>query len=141
MSDLDLLKFCQSLVAGYWADPNSTLIVEEPEIHLHPRAQSELGHFVYQMYRNKVQVILETHSEHLVLRIQRLVAEGRIPPKDVIIYYVYPRAGKKTFSVLGLTEEGMFQGKWPEGFFPERLVEGRAILKAPAARRQREARS
>src|SRR3569623_479299 len=52
------------LVAGYGLDSNDTLLVEEPEIHLHPKAQAELGNFFVELLEKGVQSIVETHSEH-----------------------------------------------------------------------------
>jgi predicted ATPase len=123
------------LVAGYWARSGSTLVVEEPEIHLHPRAQAELGQFFFELYRNRVQIIAETHSEHLLLRLQRLVAEGRIPPEQIAVYYVWPKGRVKRIEQLNLSGKGLFEGEWPEGFFPERMTETRAILRGPASRK------
>lgn len=123
------------LVAGYWADPGETLTLEHPEIHLHPKAQAELGQFFLELYSRHVQVIAETHSEHLLLRLQRLVAEGRICSEDVAIYYVYAEEGRKIVRRLALSKQGQFTDEWPQGYFPERLEELRAILKGPARRK------
>ena len=112
------------LVGGYNLPQGSTYIVEEPEIHLHPRAQSELGEFLLDLYNRNVQSVIETHSEYLILRLQQYVAEGKIPPDHIKIYYVYAKNGKKTATPLDLDKSGRFIQKWPEGFFPEQI--GRA---------------
>lgn len=124
------------LVAGMWADPGSTLILEEPEIHLHPRAQAYLGDFIFDLYKRRVQALIETHSEHLLLRVQRLVAEGKIDPKHVAVYYVYSDRKSKLIRRIDLSEAGLFTEEWPEGFFPERLEEARAIIKGSSSRRK-----
>ena len=115
------------LVAGYNLTPGATFISEEPEIHLHPRAQAELGNFFMKLYQKEVQSFVETHSEHLILRMQQHVASGKIKSDDIAFYYVYPKRGKKVVVRLDLDEKGKFIEKWPEGFFPERLEEARRL--------------
>lgn len=116
------------LVGGYNLVPKSTYIVEEPEIHLHPRAQAELGDFFFELYGRNVQAIVETHSEYLILRLQQFVADKKIPPSDIIFYYVQPTPdGIKNITNLRLDETGKFIGEWPQGFFPERLEEARRL--------------
>ena len=103
---------------------------DQPELHLHPRAQAELGSFFLELFKRRVQAIVETHSEHLLLRVQTLVAEGRFNPDDVAIYYVKPTGAGKQVSRVHLNARGEFLDSWPDGFFPERLAEARALLKA-----------
>lgn len=111
------------IAGGYNLSEGATLIVEEPEIHLHPRAQAELGEFFASLYEHKIQCILETHSEHLIVRLQRYVAEHRIKAKDILVYYVHAPADKKEVVKLRLADDGTFLDKWPSGFFDERLKE------------------
>jgi predicted ATPase len=120
------------LIAGSNLKSGQILSVEQPEIHLHPRAQSELGTFFYDLAKNNVQTLIETHSEHLLLRIQRHIAEGDLNPTDVKIYYVYADKGKnkKEIREIEMDNKGKFLTEWPEGFFPERLEEVRKIAKA-----------
>jgi predicted ATPase len=118
------------LVAGFNLKSGGTLLVEQPEIHLHPRAQAELGSFLCQLHSRRVQTIVETHSEHLVLRLQQNVANGVIPPEDVIFYYVHAKGGRKRAVKMILDDDGRFLGEWPEGFFPERLEEAKRLAKA-----------
>jgi hypothetical protein len=123
------------LVAGYNLQPGSLFMVEQPEIHLHPRAQSELGDFLQDLYNRGVQTIIETHSEHLIVRLQRHVASGAILPEHVAVNYVYAAEGRKAATRLRLDQDGLFIDKWPQGFFDERLSEALALARAPLRRR------
>ena len=117
------------LVGGYNTRPDSTFIVEEPEIHLHPKAQAELGSFFLDLYKRRVQSLVETHSEHLILRLQQHVASGQIPSDDIAIYYVYAQSDRKVVLRLSLDEEGKFLNDPPNGFFPERLAEAKNLAR------------
>ena len=117
------------LIAGYNLNQNSVLIVEQPEIHLHPKAQSELAEFFTKIYKNGIQSIIETHSEHLIIRFQQHIANGLISPEDIIFYYVYAYEGKKRVAKLRLDSKGIFIDEWPQGFFPERLEEAKKLSK------------
>ncbi|MBR7791687.1 DUF3696 domain-containing protein [Undibacterium sp. FT147W] len=115
------------LVAGLNCDSEDTLIVEEPEIHLHPKAQAELGDFFIELNNKGVQSIVETHSEHMILRLQKRIAERVLNPKDIYIYYVNPTPNGKEIIRLEMDSKGMFKQDWPGGFFPERLNEARDL--------------
>jgi len=115
------------LVAGLHLSEGSALVVEEPEIHLHPRAQAALGDFFLTLFEKGVQSIIETHSEYLLLRLLQHVASGAISPDDVSVYYVYARGEHKEAKRLRLNGEGQFVDEWPEGFFPERLEEAKEL--------------
>ena len=109
-------------------------MVEEPEIHLHPRAQAQLGEFFMDLYRNGVASIVETHSEYLVLRLQQLVASGELPPEHIAFYYVYadPETQLKRLLPMRLDRRARFDDQLPEGFFPERLAEARELARLRA---------
>lgn len=117
------------LVAGHNLDRGDILIVQEPEIHLHPKAQAELGTFFFDLYKKGIQTFIETHSEHLLLRIQAHIAdkESKLDPEDVRIFYVYTEDGKKKIKRIKIKEDGFFEDKWPKGFFPERYIEAKKI--------------
>lgn len=101
------------------------ICVEQPEIHLHPRLQAHIADFLIETSRedeNNVgnQWIVETHSELLVLRLQRRIREGVISHKDVSALYVDPQDdGSSTIQRLELDEDGTFIDEWPQGFFEE----------------------
>jgi predicted ATPase len=127
------------LVAGYSVPRNSSLIVEEPEIHLHPKAQAEIGTFFLNVLANNVQIFVETHSEHLLLRLQRHIASGDLMPQDVNTFYVYSeeQTKHKIERLIPLGADGYFTEQWPQGFFPERLIEAEQIAKLSYMRAHR----
>ena len=100
------------------------LCVEQPEIHLHPRLQAHLADLMIANIggRGQKQWIVETHSELLILRLQRRIREGTLDPSDVSVLYVDPNAAEVEGSaiyVLRLDEEGNFIDEWPDGFFED----------------------
>ncbi len=118
------------LVAGYNLSSGDTFIVEEPEIHLHPKAQAELGDFFVELHERGVQSIIETHSEHMIIRLQKHVASGRIKPADICVYYTEPTLEGKTIKRLELDNRGVFSTEWPGGFFAERLIEATQLARS-----------
>jgi len=124
------------LIAGFNLQKGQILIVEQPEIHLHPKAQAELGSFFYDLSKRNIQTFIETHSEHLLLRIQSHIATGDLNPEDVKVYYVFANkeTDRKEVEEVKLNKNGKFLTEWPEGFFPERLAEVKKIAKASLRR-------
>ena len=112
-----------------------TLLIEQPEIHLHPAHQAELGDmFIRSAKERGNTLLLETHSEHLILRILRRIRqttnkdsdipEGcKIRPEDVAVLYVQPGESGAQVIEIPVTEDGDFAEKWPRGFFTERAKE------------------
>jgi predicted ATPase len=117
------------LVGGLRLSAGSTYLVEEPEIHLHPRAQADLGDFFVDLYERGVAAIVETHSEYLVLRLQQHVAAGRLPPAAIKFVYVDATPARKRVSVLHLDDKARFVEALPGGFFPHRLAEARKLAR------------
>jgi predicted ATPase len=117
------------IVQSVLTSEKGCLLVEQPEIHLHPAAQANLGDlFVYYAKRGR-QFIIETHSEHLVLRIRRLIAEKKIDANLVRIFLVEKRSGESRIRNLRLKGNGHFEN-WPRGFFGEAYREAKAIAEA-----------
>ena len=98
---------------------NKLLLFEQPEIHLHPRLEAELGCLLARSAsaRHNNQVIVETHSEYLIYRIQKLIRLGQLRPDDVSVVYVTKDDQGSHCTRLRLDDEGDFLDPWPGGFF------------------------
>jgi predicted ATPase len=100
------------------SDSSPVVLIEQPELHLHPRMQGQLlDLFVEVILANegRVQIITETHSESFLLRLQAAVRRGRISPADVSIIYVDKEAGIGSRAhEIELTPEGDMSTKWPD---------------------------
>lgn len=99
------------------------LMVEQPELHLHPHAQGHFADLMIDAIKEDIpgprQWLVETHSEALISRVQRRVREGRISPDDISVLYVEPKRSGSEIQELRLSETGDFLDEWPGGFFEE----------------------
>lgn len=126
------------IVQGYFSEPGEMLIAEQPEIHLNPRLQGVLGDLLVDIARRGVRVVLETHSEHLILRIRRLIAEALIPAREVALYYTERDARSSTARRIPLDDAGRITADvWPRGFFEDGLSEALALATAQSLAVQR----
>lgn len=101
----------------------STVILEQPEIHLHPLAQANLADvIIFAAKRRRVQVIVESHSEHLLLRLQRRIAEQQIAAQDVKLYFSDAPGGVSRLTELELDLFGNIQN-WPKNFMGDAFGE------------------
>jgi len=118
------------LVTSY-AMQNQIIAIEQPEIHLHPALQADLGDVFIQsaLGPGRNRFLIETHSEHLLLRVMRRMREtsnGELPkgvppvtPKEVCVLFVQPKGTSSAVRHLELDEEGQLLDPWPGGFFEE----------------------
>jgi len=102
------------------ARPGSLLIVENPEAHLHPRGQVKMGELLARAAAAGIQVILETHSDHVLNGIRIAVYRRQAPHASVAMYHSgwQPGAKSPTLTPLQMSEDGRLSD-WPEGFFDE----------------------
>jgi len=116
------------LIVQALSSDRKLITVEQPEIHIHPKLQAEFGTLIAESAkgvdnRRGNQFIIETHSEHLVLRLRKLIREGMLLSEDVSVLYVSREEEGSVIDQIGIDEKGNFIDEWPHGFFPERLNE------------------
>ena len=124
------------LIHCYSAPKDSILIIEQPEAHLHPSAQSELADVLIDVVKNRnVQIILESHSEHLLLRLMRRIAEEDKPisAEDTALYFCQINDGTSEIERLDVNEYGSIRN-WPQDFFGDSTGE---LIKKTKAEMQR----
>ncbi|MCC6916939.1 DUF3696 domain-containing protein [Nitrosomonas sp.] len=113
------------LTAACFAPPGSTVILEEPEVHLHPLAQAVLAEFFVAQSRSRhIQFIVETHSEHLFRRMQTLIARKETSAEQVAMFFVEREANNAVLRKLEVDTFGRVSN-WPEYFFGDALGETR----------------
>jgi len=122
------------LVLCYNTPPSSVLILEQPETHLHPAAQAELADVLMDVVaKREIQIIIESHSEHLLRRIQRRIAEEKFCAADAAIYFCEIENGESKATPLELTGDGFIKN-WPKNFFGDEMGDLSAMTEAAAKR-------
>ncbi|MBI9037704.1 MAG: DUF3696 domain-containing protein [Bacteroidales bacterium] len=102
--------------------PNKIILIEEPEVFLHPSWQSKLADFfVYCIKNFNIQFIIETHSVYLIQKLQLLTARKEIAPKQVNILYFNSQKEKEKYYKLNIREDGILKEDFGEGFYDESL--------------------
>jgi predicted ATPase len=124
------------IIAAVASNPQSgLLLIEQPELHLHPAAQADVAELLVAAAKNgDRQFLVETHSEHLVLRLRRRVAEGAIAPEDVQLLFAERQGRNSKLRPVTIDRSGRVEG-WPSGFFDEGYVEAAALARASAKAR------
>ncbi len=124
------------VVLCFYAPEGSTIILEQPEIHLHPAVQAGLADlFIDAIKARNVQIILESHSEHLLRRLQRRIAEEEIDADDITLYFAEAEDGHSTLSKLDVDDFGNIRN-WPANFFGDAM--GDLVAMTEAAMRRTE---
>lgn len=120
------------LVACLGVAPGSIMLVEQPELHLHPAVQSRLADF-FLFARPDISLVVETHSEYLVTRVRRRVAEERLENTSVSFLFAEQTGGRTAVRSLTMDKYGDLS-EWPKGFFDAQDEESRGIVRAVSAR-------
>jgi predicted ATPase len=125
-----------ALVQAFYCPPGSVVWMEQPEIHLHPQVQSELADVFIAAIKSRengvdrnVQLIVESHSEHFLNRLQRRVAEKVITPDDIAIYFCTFSGRSAKLVPLQVDLFGDI-ANWPENFFGDEMADLTARTKA-----------
>jgi predicted ATPase len=123
------------LVLCYYVPENSIIVLEQPEIHLHPSVQAGLADVLIDVVKNRnVQIILESHSEHLLRRLQRRIAEKEISSDMMALYFCRMEDGESKIEELEVDEFGNIRN-WPQNFFGDEMGELAAMTEAVMKRR------
>ena len=125
------------LVHCCYVPEGSTLILEQPGIHLHPKAQADLADLLIEVVtERKLQVLIESHSEHLLNRLQRRVAEEKISADQTTLYFCRNKEGVSRIDRLKMDEFGNIEN-WPENFFGDEMGDLFAMTEAQRERQKR----
>ena len=124
------------LVLCFYVRPMSTVILEQPDIHLHPSAQARLADvFIDAWKKYRIQILFESHGEHLLRRLQRRIAEETIKQDDVGLFFCsMEEDGSSSLSHLELDEYGNITN-WPKDFFGDQFGEIAAMSEAALKRK------
>lgn len=129
------------LVQCFYAPAGSIILMEQPEIHLHPNAQSALADVMIDVINSRengidrnIQIVIETHSEHFLRRLQRRIAEDCISQEKVSVYFANSSKTPATLEPLQIDMFGNIKN-WPENFFGDEM--GDITEQAKAAMKKR----
>ena len=107
------------MVAALSADKGDIILIENPEIHLHPAGQALMGQFMADVACAGVQVLVETHSDHVLNGVRRAVKTGQIGADQVAIHFFRPRAEDQAQVLSPTVDDSGNIDDWPEGFFDQ----------------------
>ena len=135
---IGVLQVLPVLTVAHFVPPGSTVLLEEPEIHLHPLAQAALADlFVQVSQQRQVQFVVETHSEHLFRRMQTLIAREQTHTQHCHMLFVERQGAQARLVPLDVDDFGTVRN-WPAQFFGDSVGEAREQARA-RAKRAREA--
>jgi len=128
------------VVLCFYVPEGSTVILEQPEIHLHPAVQAGLADVLIDAHRKRnVQVLVESHSEHLLRRLQRRIAEGQLSKDQVVFYFCEAKDRGSRLTALELDMFGRISN-WPAEFFGDEFGELAETHEAIIRRGRRDAK-
>ena len=107
------------VIAALAAKPKDLLLIENPEVHLHPAAQVQMGQFLAKVAHSGIQVILETHSDHILNGARRAVRAGVLSADQVAIHFFRPRLNNESQVVSPILDSTGNIDSWPDGFFDQ----------------------
>ncbi len=117
------------IVTGLIAKENRYMIIENPEAHLHPSAQSKMGQFLAMVAKSGVKVIVETHSDHIINGIQIAVAKKEFSAEDVTInFFNRDNTNQPEVKNIQLNDKAELS-EWPQGFFDQSQKDYAELLK------------
>lgn len=124
------------IVQGLLVPEGGTLIVDSPEVHMHPSVQADLIDFFIELAKNGRKVVFETHSDHMITRLRRRIAEG-LNPYIVNLCFVTGTESGSTYASLGIDNTGTFFGGLPDKFMNTQDIDFRKIVEAKFAQHKK----
>lgn len=132
------------IVECFYVPAHSIVIFEQPEIHLHPRVQADLADlFIDAIHAREgsvergIQLIVESHSEHFLRRLQRRIAEERVSNEEVALYFCEPKSNGASIRALDTDLFGNIHN-WPQHFFGDEMGDLAAMTEAAMQRKMKE---
>ena len=116
------------IVTCLLAEKDRFVIIENPEAHLHPAAQSKIGYFLAKMANAGLRIVVETHSDHIINGIQLAVAKKEIESSSITINYFDKREQQPEVHPISMNEKGELD-KWPKGFFDQTQIDFAELIK------------
>ena len=107
------------VIAALSANRGDILLIENPEVHLHPAGQALMGQFLADVASAGIQVILETHSDHVLNGVRRSVKGGQLDAEQVAIHFFKPRIEGDAQVISPMLDPTGNVDAWPEGFFDQ----------------------
>lgn len=116
------------IVTCLLAEKDRFVIIENPEAHLHPAAQSKIGYFLAKMANAGLRIVVETHSDHIINGIQLAVAKKEIESSSITINYFDKGEQQPEVHPISMNEKGELD-KWPRGFFDQTEIDFAKLIK------------
>ncbi|NQU66245.1 MAG: DUF3696 domain-containing protein, partial [SAR324 cluster bacterium] len=107
------------IVAALSASKDDILLIENPEVHLHPAGQAQMGQFLAEVADAGIQVIVETHSDHVLNGIRRSVKAEKLNPDQIAIHFFRPRSEGIAQVISPQLDKTGNVDSWPDGFFDQ----------------------
>lgn len=119
------------ITQGCISSPNSLLIVEDPDVHMHPSIQASMADFfIFLCNQRNVSIMIETHSDHFITRLRRRIAEKILGVDKVHLLFVINEDGESIYKTIPVSDTGRMTGSMPPGFMNTRDQDFKAILEA-----------
>lgn len=132
------------ITQGIWMGEGRTLITEQPEIHLNPKLQTTLADFFVYLVNKRRSIIIETHSEHFLMRVRTLIADpaNKLTNSDVALYFVEEIEGETSITQIPIGEDGYIADEnWPRKFFADGLAESLELATMQSKRLKNDSKS
>jgi predicted ATPase len=117
------------VVQGFLTPVGGTLIVEDPDVHMHPKVQADIVDFFIDLMQHGRNVLIETHSDHIVTRLRRRITDETLTTDKVNIIFVENGKDGSSYPSIGISENGAFTSELPKDFLDTQNNDNKEILR------------